>query len=162
MGQWNDRLRQFDRAYQQAEAATNQIPDGRYKVIVEQADIRPNTFSGDLELVLDMVITEGDYADRHIFKRHNLENEQRFPFLKADLEMCGLALGALSELEDRLHELVGVTLEVSLRTVQREQKTYQNCYLVRRLEHAAPSAPAASGAPGATQPVAASSDPFLD
>lgn len=159
MGQWKDRLRQFDSAYQQAEAATNQIPDGRYKVVIEKADIRQNPFTGDLELAIDMAIIEGDYAERHIFKRHNLENEQRFPFLKADLEMCGLTLGALSELEDRLHELVGVTLEVSLRTVQREQKTYQNCYLVRYLGRTAPTA---ASAPGAPQPVAASSDPFLD
>ncbi|SFU81916.1 DUF669 domain-containing protein [Alicyclobacillus macrosporangiidus] len=156
MGQWSNRLRQYDSAYQQSEAATNHIPDGRYKVEIERAEIRPNTFSGDLELVLDMVIIDGDYADRHIFKRHNLEQEQRFPFLKGDLETCGLSLNTLSELEDRLHELIGVTLEVSLRTVQGKQdptKTYQNCYVVRRLERNAQSAP---------EPVTERGDPFLD
>ncbi len=65
------------------------------------------------------MIIDGDYADRHIFKRHNLEQEQRFPFLKGDLETCGLSLKTLSELEDRLDELVGVTLEVSQQTVRR-------------------------------------------
>ncbi|WP_029423297.1 DUF669 domain-containing protein [Alicyclobacillus macrosporangiidus] len=117
MGQWSNRLRRFDSAYQQSEAATNQLPDGRYKVEIERAEIRPNPFSGDLELALDLAIIEGDYTDRHIFKRHNLEQEQRFPFLKGDLETCGLSLNTLSELEDRLDELVGVALEVSLRTV---------------------------------------------
>ena len=66
-----------------------------------------------------------------------LLNGDNIKWLKQDLITCGLALNKVSELPNRLYELLDVKLEVTVKT----KGEYANVYLNRRIEMADMTAP---------------------
>lgn len=134
-----DRLRQFDDQWRNAEVKENEftpLPDGKYQVTVESARIEENEEYGSLWLVWEFAVAEGQYMDRKIFKRALLDDPDRFSWIKTDFHRMGITLNLISEIEEVLPYVLDAVIEVQLKTTKpnAEGKTYQNCYINRRLD----------------------------
>jgi hypothetical protein len=87
-------------------------------------------------------VLAGEYQGRCIFRYNGIANFDQVTFLKKDLHTCGLDLAKLSDLEDRIDELVGVVVEVTLKT----KGEYQNCYINKQVKVASATERAAADA----------------
>ena len=90
---------------------SNQIPDGRYEVVVTEALLTTAKTSGNPMIRYDLRITGSTFRDR-ILRKYRAITENTLHFVKEDLEICGLQLGSFEDLKSRVHELEGLELEV--------------------------------------------------
>lgn len=107
------------------------LPDAKYLVNIESQSIEMNN-RDKWELKLTFKVVSEPHTGRLIWKRYDLENPERFGFLKQDLEkITGMKLEVLSQLEDFAPTLVNRVIEVTLKTStpNDDGKTYQNCYV---------------------------------
>jgi hypothetical protein len=108
-------LSEFDEDFAGAEAPSfEEVPDGRYVVSVERVNLVKST-GGNPMLKYDLLVQEGEQKGRHIFK-NAIISKNSLPYLKKDLEICGVKLEKLSDLAGRLEELLDKRLEVNKRT----------------------------------------------
>lgn len=112
-----------------------EVPDGKYQIRVEQAELTRAHTSGSPMLKWTLKILAPNFIGRLLW-RNNVITDDNLKWLKTDLHACGLELDKLSELPSRLHELQGVTLEVTKRT----KGNNQNIFLNRRIVIDLPSA----------------------
>ncbi len=153
-------LSEFDDAYNSATIPSH-TPDGHYTVTVEDASLRPNKKTGDLNLVWKLTVYGGPYNGNILWHRNRIADEVSVRFLKWDLHKAGLSLkGKLSEeLPQRITELLDKKLEVDY--ITDESGKYQNVRIQEPLkaeEAPAPAAPAPTPAP--TPPKKESEIPF--
>lgn len=139
MGVYADRLKQYDSQWREAEVKENEfapLPDGKYQVTVDVARIEENEEYGSLWLMWEFTAVEGQYEGRKIFKRARLDEPDRLGWVKTDFHRMGIALDNLSEIEEVLPHMLDIILEVQIKTTKpnAEGKTYQNCYINRRLD----------------------------
>jgi hypothetical protein len=124
-------LTPFDDLYRAARvsrpADNTTVPDGKYAAVIRSATLR-HSHSGDPMLTLRFSVSDPLYADCEL-SRNTVFTPNTLAFVKADLEMCGLKLEALSDLPAQLQKLVGVTVELTKRT----KGDHHNIYLNRRL-----------------------------
>lgn len=135
---YEDILAQYDDAFAAAKVKDGSIPDGKYQVRVDRASIEEK--DGRINLVWEFEILVGENAGMHVFKRSQLNNKERFDWLKTDLYKCGIELHRLSEIECALGELLDKTLEINLKTSEPykdrngKERTSQNCWIVKELD----------------------------
>lgn len=112
-------LTQFDRIYEAVDTGRpsfeDTIPDGEYRVVVEQADLTRTRTSGSSMLVWKFRILDGAQCGRMLFKNRVI-TERTIPWLKEELIKCGLKLERLSELPQRITDLPGKELRILKRT----------------------------------------------
>jgi hypothetical protein len=89
------------------------LPLGSYIVTVDAVDLASVTQAGDVMLKWEFKVEAGEFKGRKHWKNSVL-NEKGIPHLKKDLGRCGISLTKLSELPDRIHELIGIHLEIKL------------------------------------------------
>lgn len=122
-------LEQFDGDYAEAEpdlgGETVDLPDGKYQMIVEKADLQVST-KGNQMLVWRMRVLGPRYAGAKHWHRNMIVTRENIKWLKKDLVLAGLELTKLSDLPNRLHELVEVVVEVQLKTKGDVQNSYVN------------------------------------
>jgi hypothetical protein len=70
------------------------------------------------------------HAGRLLWRNNVMASKENIKWLKNDLHTCGLELEKLSELPERLNDLLDLTLEVTKRT----RGENENIYLNRRIE----------------------------
>ena len=124
-------LAQWDDDYAAAEVQPNQfddVPDGKYQARVEKVELS-RTQAGDPMLKWQLRILGPQHAGRMLFRNNVIASRENLKFLKADLLVCGLELGKLSDLGSRLGELLDVALEVTRKT----RGEYANVYLNKRI-----------------------------
>lgn len=141
-------LSRFDEEYARAEAPSNggdEPPDGTYHVSVHSVDLGYTKTSGDPILKWQLEIVVGPYAGRFLFRNNLFATQSNLQFLKKDLTVCGLVLGKLSELENRLEELLDIELEVKKVTKPSGDKTYTNVYFQKKIAGAPSKAGVGSG-----------------
>jgi len=130
---YKERLSQLNGEWEKAEAPKTEyspLPDGQFVVTVDTARVE-ETDDGKLSLHWGLKVIEGNYINRLIFKRNNLDDPSRFGYLKADFEKIGIGLQNISDLEEFLPNLLDRVIEVRLKTTKPNDqgKTYQNCYI---------------------------------
>lgn len=104
---------------------TNTIPDGRYEVVVAEAVLTKSQKSGNPMIRWVLRITGSTFRDR-IMRKHSAITENTIPFVRKELEICGLRLRAFEDLKQRVQELEGVELEVVRVTKNGDTNVYFN------------------------------------
>ena len=109
----------------EARSSSNSIPDGRYEVVVAEASLTTSQSSGNPMIRWVLRITGSTFRDR-ILRKHSAITEKSLPYVKKELEICGLRLASFSDLSMRVSELEGVELEVAKITKDNDSKVYFN------------------------------------
>jgi hypothetical protein len=134
-------LSTLDDEYAKTQAAPRDqdtVPDGRFQVNVEKVELTRARTSGNTLLRWQLKILNGPLAGRLLFKNSVIASPENLKFLKTDLVLCGLELEKLSELPDRLEDLLDVKLDI----VKKSRGDNSNIYFNRRIVLAdTPSAP---------------------
>ena len=126
-------LSQFDDDYDRAEVEDREfdtVPDGKYQVIVERVELSRAKSSGNPMLKWTLKILAPTHAGRLLWRNNVMASKENIKWLKNDLHTCGLELEKLSDLPERLNDLLDLTLEVTKRT----RGENENIYLNRRIE----------------------------
>lgn len=90
---------------------SNQIPDGRYEVVVAEATLTTSQSSGNPMIRWVLRISGAAFRDR-ILRKYNAITENSIRVVRKELEVCGLQLDKFEDLKSRVKELEGVELEV--------------------------------------------------
>jgi hypothetical protein len=125
-------LSQFDGDYGEApveEREFEDVPDGKYQVNVEKAELVRSQTSGNPMLKWTLKILGPKFAGRLLW-RNNVITNDNLKWLKTDLHTCGVTLATLSELPSRLNDLLDVKLEVTKRTRGESESVYLNRRIV--------------------------------
>lgn len=109
------------------------VPDGKYQVQVDRAEIVRAKSSGNPMLKWTLRILGPRYAGRLLWRHNVIASRENVRWLKNDLHVCGLELVRLSDLQSHLHELLDIQLEVTKKTRGENVNIYINKKVV--LEH---------------------------
>jgi len=126
-------LSQFDDDYDSAEVEDREfdtVPDGKYQVMVERVELSRAKSSGNPMLKWTLKILAPTHAGRLLWRNNVMASKENIKWLKNDLHTCGLELEKLSDLPERLNDLLDLTLEVTKRT----RGENENIFLNRRIE----------------------------
>lgn len=93
----------------------NDIPDGPYQAVIEEARVTETASSGRQMVVWKLRIQAGPHANR-VVTQTRVITENTIAWLKEDLEKCGLKVASPSELPARLGELVDRPIGLEKRT----------------------------------------------
>lgn len=99
------------------------VPDGKYTATIIKAFGQVK--NGNPQLNVHLKINNGKYKGRMLFKSYNLKHPVGLSSLKGDLIICGLPLKDLSELRDKVPELVNLNLSVAKK---KNDKDFVNIY----------------------------------
>ena len=108
-------------------------PDGVYQARIDRFDFEPAPQTGSLQLKTEMVVSGGDHDGSRVRTWHDLQDPDKLKWLKGHLETLGLDLERLSDLADRLPEVLDTPVEIRIKSTSRGEKTYTNVYVNRRL-----------------------------
>jgi hypothetical protein len=114
----------FSEASADAPFSRDAVPDDRYLVTVERVEISETRAGMALKWMLR--ILGPHHEGRVLWHCNTFGSVESMLWLKRDLKLCGIELGALSELPQRLHELLDLTVEVAKRTKGGRDRTYLN------------------------------------
>jgi hypothetical protein len=127
-------LSQFDAGYRTEQAAESSghdsVPDGKYQVTVEKAELTEAHTSGNPMLKWTLRVIAPQCVNRLIW-RNSVITQKTLKYLKADLHLCGLDLERLSDLSNNLRRLLDVKLEVTKKT----KGDNENIFFNRRIEN---------------------------
>ena len=106
-------LRKFDQAFAFAPATemAQNVPDGRYQVIVETVDLTTKKTTAYPILKWKLRITGPRHANRMLWKNSEI-TELSMSRVKSELRLCGYELDKISPLEGRLFQFQGLELEI--------------------------------------------------
>jgi hypothetical protein len=123
-------LSEYDDQFNEAEEPEFEaIPDGKYQVVVDKAEITKAKTSGNPLLKWTLKILGPTNINRLLWNYHILNNPTGQSWLKKDLKLCDVHLNKLSDLPKNLENLLDIKLEVTVRT----RDDSQNVYFNRRL-----------------------------
>jgi hypothetical protein len=125
-----ERLRQQDQAFDQAPVAgvKNSVPDDLYQAVVNRFDYI-DTAKG-LKLKTEMTIAVGQYTGSELECWHDLEDPEKFKYLKQHLQALDVPEPAsLAELDDSLKQALDCPVAVNVV----ERNGYKNAYVRQRL-----------------------------
>lgn len=107
-------------------------PDGKYQVVVDRAELARSQTSGNLMLKWQLKILGPQCAGRYLFRNSMIVTPENLKWLKTDLATCGMDVQTLklSELPQRLHELLDVQLEIR----KKASGEYVNIFFQRRIQ----------------------------
>jgi hypothetical protein len=118
----------FERATSDGTGVPAGVPDGKYQIVVEHVELTKTPTTGNPMLKWLLRIVGPRLAGRTL-RKNNVLTANTVGFLKAELHLCGIELGKLSELPRHLDELVNIRLEVTKRT----KGEFDNVFFNRRL-----------------------------
>ena len=143
-------LSQFDEDFAEApveEREFDEVPDGKYQVQVDKVELTTAKSSGNPMLKWTLRILGPHSAGRLLWRNNVIASRENVRWLKNDLHVCGLDLAKVSDLNERIEELLDVKLEVTKRTKGDNENVYFNRRLV--LDEGAPGAGGGNGQGGA-------------
>lgn len=123
-------LNQFDDAYSKAKVNKG-LPDGKYQAEIISCKLGASDRGKDtVGLSWKLKVLSGEHEGSVISKWDTFSND-RMQYVKQDLETCGLELARFSDLESHLGKLIGVRLNVTLKT---NKAGYPNTYFNDKLK----------------------------
>lgn len=126
-------LYDLDAPYEEAQAPEGDfeaVPEGKYQVRVERADLTRAKSTGNRMLAWELEILGPAFAGRKLWRNNMMVTAENLKWLKRDLVTCGLKLEKLSDLPSHLGELLDIRLEVTLK--YRDEDDY-NVYFNKRI-----------------------------
>jgi hypothetical protein len=107
------------------------VPDGKYQCQVDKAWLARSKKGNKRMLRWQLKIVGGEHSGRVLFRNNMIETPDNIKWLKGDLEVCGLTIHKLNELNEKVDKLLGVSVEVQVknRGKDAEGRTNQNVYL---------------------------------
>jgi hypothetical protein len=140
-------LSQFDDVYAEApeENEYKELPDGKYRCVVDRAELTKSKSSGQNMLKMAFKVHEGPYAGRLIFKNSMIVTASNVEWLKKDLVCMGLKLARFGELKKRVGELLDTDVSIQ----QKTKGEHTNHYIQKsfgKLEGGSAGVVSASGA----------------
>jgi len=126
-------LRQFDGDFASAqveEREFDEIPDGKYQVVVDRVEITKAKSSGNPMLRWTLKILGPRAVGRLLWRNNVMATRENLKWLKGDLHTCGLDLDRLSNLPGQLERLLDVKLEVTKRSKGDNTNIYFNKRIV--------------------------------
>lgn len=130
-------LTQFDSEYATAappENTNEEPPDGKYEARVAKVEIKESKTSGKPYLKWQLVIDNGPHTGRYLFRNNQMSSAENLAWLKKDLGTCGLKLEKLSDLPNRLNDL----LDKRVKVTKKSRGENYNVYLDKLLATSAP------------------------
>jgi hypothetical protein len=133
-------LSRYDSAYQAARAETpsgnanqntNTVPDGTYRVSVEDLTLGISPSSGN-PILKWMFRILGPTQNRRVLYKVNGISERSMKILRQELETCGVTLERFGDLEKKLPAIIGLELEVAKKTRDDRSNIYINKLLSRK------------------------------
>lgn len=120
----------LDDDFEQAEEADFHIPDGKYQAYIDRIAVNINDYTGEPQLTIELVITDGPQEGRRVFYRKQFASKV-LPYIKKDLNVLGICPPRLSQLEEYLPQALDLICDITMRTGKpnAEGKTYQNPYI---------------------------------
>lgn len=120
----------LDDDFEQAEEADFRIPDGKYQAYIDRIAVDINDHTGEPQLTIELVITDGPQEGRRVFYRKQFVSKV-LPYIKKDLNVLGICPPRLSQLEEYLPQALDLICDITMRTGKpnAEGKTYQNPYI---------------------------------
>lgn len=154
-------LTYLDDMFEEAEEAAGggeRVPDGEYAARVDAVEFTLSRDGNKPMLKWDLVIVDGEYENRHLFRNNMMATQQNMGYLKRDLKTVGIDIYAegfklLNFLQTRLGELLDRVIRVSVATQKNDPSRY-NVYLNELLE--VPNGALVGAGAGAN-----SDDPFM-
>lgn len=122
-------LGEFDEDFNEAEYESNDyspVPDGKYQVVVDGAEIEVAKTSGNPMLKWTLKILGPTHRGRLLWTRNVFMHGQSMKWLKRNLSICGFETSSLNDLKHRRGELLDVTLEITKRTRGDNENIYFN------------------------------------
>lgn len=122
-----EELGQLQERWADAEARPQyrEVPDGRYSAVISGAVVGKAKTSGRLQITWEMVISEGDFENWHVWKYDGLEGEESLDWVMTSLEILELdPPDDFSDIPEIIAEAVGLEVEVDLRTKDQIQNVY--------------------------------------
>lgn len=128
-------LADLDEAWTKTKAAESgsKLPDGTYQVKVEAARIVERKDSSAFMLVVELMCLHGDH-EGEIHTHIRTIDVDNLKYLKAELKVMGVEMEYLSELPDRLEELLDNVVEIRVKTNRKNDKEYTNTYFNRSIK----------------------------
>ena len=115
------------------EQSFGDIPDGKYAVRIDEANINHSKSSGRLQVSFQMTIAEGDHRGRKLFKHDGLDTEQGRSFMRTSLARLGYEWPVDPKaLPETLQSIVGSAAQVTART--KAGSDIQNVYFDKALD----------------------------
>ena len=132
MSEFDFDLSQYDDEYAAAptENPNDPVPDGKYQAVVHKVELARSKQNDTPMLKWQLRIIAPHSVGRFIFRNNMLGNAENIKWLKQDLFTCGLELEKLSDLPNRLEDLLDVAIEVTVKT----KGEYSNVFINRRLD----------------------------
>lgn len=120
----------LDDDFEQAEEADSRIPDGKYQAYIDRIAVDINDYTGEPQLTIELVITDGPQEGRRVFYRKQFVSKS-LPYIKKDLNVLGICPPRLSQLEEYIPQALDLICDITMRTGKpnAEGKTYQNPYI---------------------------------
>ena len=106
-----------------AEEIYSDIPDGTYEAVIEDARVSATASTGR-PIVLWTLRISGPEAVNRVVTKNRVITENTLTYLREDLEKCGLPLHRLSDLPERIHDLVGQPVGIDKRTKDGKANIY--------------------------------------
>jgi hypothetical protein len=121
-------LTQFDEAFKDAELVDRNapVPDGTYQATVETLQVTRAKESRNPMLKWGLQIIGPTCAGRMVWRHNILVTPDNIKWAKTDLHTAGLDLEKFSDLPMHLDELIGVVLEITVRTKGENTSVYIN------------------------------------
>ena len=112
------------------------IPDGRYQVVVERAELTTSK-AGNGMLKWTLAVVSGKYAKRKLWRHNMLSSSTNFRWLLSDLHICKVHLDKLSDLHEKVHDLLDCLLEVTVKNAtgadgKTDQRVYHNKFIKKQ------------------------------
>jgi len=129
-------LSHLDEEYAETEVPEQEfspIPDGRYQVLVERAEIATAQSSGNPMLKWTLRILGPAFRDRLLWKNSVLLSGL-LQYVKKDLQTCGVHIQGISELPNQLEKLLDLKLEITKKTKGENENIYFNKLISGALE----------------------------
>lgn len=126
-----DQLKQYEETFKNAKVEENtydDLPDGKYVVRINRAAVEESKATGRPQMVWEMVIEEGSYTGRYVWKYSGLDSIDKITWLKQDLFRVGHPIESLADLQGLLPNLLDNRLKITLKTKTNAKGSFQNVF----------------------------------
>jgi len=128
---------QYQNAPEDAGSTYEDVPDGKYQVRIQDAELTRSKTSNAPMIKMKLRIEGPSHINRLLW-RNSVIAADKLEWIKKDLTRLGLKLGKLSELPNVLSSVKGVLIEVTVK----KNGDFQNIYIDKKLAGVGQGAPA--------------------
>lgn len=126
-----DQLKQYEEAFAKAEVkettSYDNLPDGKYVVRIERAAVEESK-AGRPQMVWELVVEEGSYKGRHLWKYNGLDSIDKITWLKQDFFQAGFPVESLNQVQELLPKLLDQYMKITLKTKTNDKGSFQNVF----------------------------------